>query len=297
MNAILPNFLIIGGAKGGTTSLYHYLSQHPDVFMSKNKEPCFLCVENGKRDFSNEKTKFITDISDYLRLFDRAKGFRAIGEASTAYLYKYDETIQNIKKYFPDYKKLKIVVILRNPIDRAFSHYLMNCRDLREELTFDNALAAEKKRLNNDWHFDFAYVDRGMYFEQMKAYMDVFDNIKIFLYEDLEKDADGLMIQLFSFLGVPDNFIPETGEHFNVSGIPKNKALLWLVSQQNPFVRVGHRFLPNNLKHTIKKVVYAGALEKSKMDFNVRKKLIEIFRTDVTKLEKLIGRDLSDWLS
>lgn len=91
-----PNFLIVGASRAGTTSLYYYLNQDPEIFMSIRKEPCFLCFAEKQVKFSNEKSNFIVNHDEYIKLFEKAKGYKAIGEASTPYLYFYESTIRNI---------------------------------------------------------------------------------------------------------------------------------------------------------------------------------------------------------
>jgi len=156
-NIKLPNFLIVGAPKSGTTSLYYYLKEHPEIYMSKLKEPHFFSKEcknlpfRGPKDESLGSTKYMNlTWEDYQNLFKGAITYKAVGEASADYLYYFKCSIKNIKKYLGN---PKIIIILRNPIERAFSAYLHMLRDGREYLSFREALHMEEERKKNNWDF------------------------------------------------------------------------------------------------------------------------------------------------
>ncbi|NEO53881.1 MAG: sulfotransferase [Okeania sp. SIO3B5] len=142
----MPNFLMIGAPKAGTTSLYEYLKQHPQVYLSEIKEPHFFSFEGRTQGFNDPSRanfirKKVTKIEDYKKLFEEVKDEVAIGEASTSYIY-IPEAVERIKKYVPD---VKIIAILRNPADRAFSHYLQHRKNGTEVfLDFADALKEEQ---------------------------------------------------------------------------------------------------------------------------------------------------------
>src|SRR3712207_4104321 len=129
----LPNFLVIGAMKSGTTALYYYLEQHPEIYMSPVKEPNFFSQENA--------ADTVTHIGTYEQLFKGASGKKAIGEASHSYLYE-PRAAAEIRRYVP---KVKLIAILRNPIDRAYSHFLHMVRSGTEPLDdFAQALREEE---------------------------------------------------------------------------------------------------------------------------------------------------------
>ena len=145
----LPNFLIIGAAKGGTTSLYHYLNQHPQVYMSPMKEPRFFALENEKLNFQNpdkaiNKTS-VTSLSEYYKLFDGVTNETAIGEASPLYMYS-TKAVERIAHYVPT---AKLIAILRNPVDRAYSCYKHLIA--LEPYSFADAILHEDKRISQNW--------------------------------------------------------------------------------------------------------------------------------------------------
>lgn len=262
---VMPNFLIIGAAKAGTTSLYEYLKQHPQIWMSPIKETNFFALEGETLGFrgpgdQNYINKFsITEIENYLKLFQGVENQIAIGEASPLYLYS-PKAPKSIRYYTPD---TKLIVILRNPIERAYSHFLMFVRDGREPISdFTEALEQEKNRRQDYWEWAWQYVSVGFYYVQLQRYFDTFDHsqISIYLFEDFNINPVNVLQNIFQFLGVNSSFIPNMSVRHNVS----------ISKHQNP---------PELL-----------------LELEVRKRLIEVYREDIFKLQYLIQRELSNWL-
>jgi len=299
---ILPNFLIVGAAKSGTTSLYYYLNEHPEIYMSPIKEPHFLIgidfsnidEKGGRYDKLN---KVIYRLEDYLNLFKNVKEEKAIGEATVGYLFFYRETIPNIKKYLKD---PKIVILLRDPVDRAFSHYMHHVRDGYETLYFEEALKMEEKRKN--WWYGYQYTKLGFYYKQVKAYLDNFSNVRIYLFDDLKKDSLKVVQDIYRFLEVDDSFVPPSiGIKFNVTGIPKNKFLHEFLRKPNaikstlrPLARL---VLPDEetRERFLRKLLQKN-LKKPEMKPETRDYLKRLYKEDILKLQDLIKRDLSHWL-
>ncbi len=183
----LPNFLIIGAAKSGTTSLYVYLMQHPEIYMSPVKETHFFSFDSESKMTKGPGDpihKAITDFNEYQALFDGVTDEKAIGEASTSYLYR-PEAPGRIHKILPD---AKLIAILRNPADRAFSAYMHVVRDERETAKdFAEALSYEENRKAAGWEPIWHFTSVGHYYEHLKRYYDLFhpDQIKVYLHEDL----------------------------------------------------------------------------------------------------------------
>src|SRR5918995_644162 len=148
-----PNFFIIGAQKAGTTSLYHYLNQHPQIYMSPVKEPFFFDHE-----FSSNGEVVQQEFAEHQALFQGAKGETAIGEASPLYIYA-PGTPERIKEYVPEARS---IALLRNPADRAYSAFLHAVRIGVEPCTdFAQALRGEEERVRNGWHYIFHYRNRG----------------------------------------------------------------------------------------------------------------------------------------
>ena len=302
----LPNFLIIGAMKSGTTSLYHYLKQHPQVYMSSIKEPNFFALEGSDLDFNGAegreriqrwvRQESVTNIEEYLALFRRAANETAIGEASPLYLYS-PEAPYRIRHYVPE---AKLIAILRNPVERAYSAFLYMTRDGREPLgEFSQALQAEESRIRDHWEWIWHYRHLGFYYTQLRRYFDVFDKnqIKVYLYEDLRADLPSVVRDIFRFLEVDESFVPDTSLRLNVSGTPKNGLLPRLIFRRNPVKAALRPLFPQVLRQRISESLRSQYLvEAPPLAPEVRRELLEAYRDDVLKLETLIGRDLSGWL-
>ena len=233
----LPNFLIIGAMKSGTTSLYFCLKQHPQAYMSSLKEPNFFALEGSNLDFDGAEGKeriqrwlkrdFVTDIEEYHALFRGAAGETAVGEASPIYLYS-PEASRRIRHYVPE---AKLIAVLRSPVERAYSAFLYMTREGRKPLkAFPEALQAEESRMrdNREWIWHYRHV--GLYYTQLKRYYDVFDadQIRVYLYEDLRAHLPRVLQSIFGFLEVDESFVPDTSLRHNVSGTPKGTTYLGL---------------------------------------------------------------------
>jgi hypothetical protein len=297
----LPDFLIVGAAKSGTTSLYKYLRQHPRIFMPDIKEPHFFCFTEKQPPFKYpQELQVIWRFEEYKELFRSAGEGQLIGESSTHYLYFYNESIQSIKKYVPYWKDLKIIIILRNPVDRAFSHYSMLRRTEMEHLEFDDALVKIRERIANGWRPGFDYIGYGLYYDQVKAYLDTFSFVRIFLLEDLKASVQQLIGDIFDFLEV-ESFEPDIATVHNRNEINRlgflNKLITkpGFVSTLLPLVKI----IP--LEKRIAFTATANRLNSRRppwqMTERTRRRLQEIYREDILKLQALIGRDLSAWLT
>jgi hypothetical protein len=293
----MPNFLIIGAAKAGTSALYYYLKQHPQIYMSPVKEPQFFAYEDQKLDFHGPGIatiqNSITNIEAYCALFQEVSNETAIGEASTIYLYN-PKAPERIRHYIPD---VKMIAILRNPVDRAYSGYLMHVRDGREILDFPQALQAEETRIRNNWSFG-RYTSWGFYYTQLRRYFDMFerDQIRVYLYEDMTGNAASLLRDIFQFLSVEETFDPDLSVRYNVSGMPKNKAFHALVKRPNPIKPVLKQLLPAWLTTSLKDRYLQYSNVKPQLEPEVRQQLLKVYRDEILKLQDLIQRDLSKWL-
>lgn len=295
----MPNFLIIGAMKAGTTALYSYLEQHPEVYMSPVKEPNFFSFEGERLDFRAPQDQeginrtSVTDIEDYRALFRGARGKVAIGEASHWYLY-HPRAPERIKRHIPH---AKLIAILRNPVDRAYSQFLHFVRDGQEPLTdFAQALREEESRVRDHWAFG-RYASRGFYYPQIRRYYDLFDRgqIKVYLYEDLRTDALALLQDVFRFLEVDPAFVPALSVEPNVSGIPRNRILHTMLTRSRRTKDVLRRHLPARMLRYANEIKNRNLI-KPQLSPELRHQLTEMYREDILKLENLVGRDLSGWL-
>ncbi len=304
-NIALPNFLIVGAAKSGTTSLNYYLKQHPQIYMSPVKEPKFFTAQflkfplNGIGDDKVEK-RMVKTFDEYKNLFKWVTPERkAIGEASVDNLYYHQKTISYIKHYLDE---PKIIILLRNPVFRAFSAYKHLVRDGREFVSFEKGLQLEDERIKNNWEFIWFYKDVGFYYEQVKDYIKEFKRVKIFLTDDLEKNPLKVVKETYEFLEVDPSFVPDVSVKYNVSGVPKSKMFSVTLKKANTLGSVLEPVV-NTLfpKKGIKIVswiekIRAKNLESPEMKPETKEYLQTLYKENILKLQDLIKRDLSNWL-
>ncbi len=289
---MLPNFIIVGAPKAGTTSLYHYLSEHPQVFMSEPKEVNFFSkeeiIEQGLY-YQDFKAK---DLEGYKKLFDKATDRMAVGEGSVSYLF-YSDTPNKIKETIPD---VKIIILLRDPVSRGFSHYLMDYRMGLVDLPYEEIVYKKSQHKYQDLYYQ-QYVELGLYYEQVKRYIDIFgeNQIKIYLQEDLRNDPNSVIADLYEYLEIDKSFIPNTDKEHNTFSMPKNGLIQKLYGSHVIRATLSKLF-PNTLKEYVLSTFFEQD-KKPELSSKTRDYLLKLYRPDIEKLEKLIDRDLSDWYS
>ena len=304
----LPNFLILGAPKCGTSSLWAYLNQHPEIFMCVPKEPTFFGHEgedglsHGPDDENRAyHSRVITNIKDYTALFDRVTNQKAIGEASVYSLYLPKAPIE-IKKYVP---QAKMFAILRNPADRAYSSYLHVVRQARERYPFARALQEEPERIRKNWNPVWYFKTMGFYYEQVKRYFDLFgrNQVHVYLYEDFQKEQLRFIKRILEILGVDSSFVPDTSKRAKTSYVPKNPAWERFLHKTRIRVQFSEKHFPKRIRWRVHKVAeFIDRVGRSNrmlpppVPDDVRVSLLEDYREDILKLQDLLGRDLSHWL-
>lgn len=298
----MPNFLIIGAQMSGITSTYRYLGEHPDIYVSPMKGTRFFACEGmtpgyfrGPGDERVISRGTITDLGAYQAHFSASSGERAVGEASPIYLY-YPRAAERIRHYVPG---AKLIALLRNPIDRAYSAYALMVGYGRERLAFPDALKAEAKRIEDRWHPIWHYRNRGFYHAQLSRFIGLFgrDQLRVYLYDDLTADPLGTMQNIFRFLGVDDSFAPDTSRWHETRNYPRNRALHAFVERPNPLKSTLRPLLPRELRNRISANLSRRVrTDPPPMPEDTRTQLTEAYRDDILRLQELIGRDLSGWL-
>lgn len=311
----LPNVLVIGAAKSGTTSLYDYLDQHPEVFMSPVKEPRYFAYAEDLGDFDEGRSEdaggrpamhgpgeewanrdAVFTMERYRALFAQAGGRRAVGEASPVYLYS-EAAPARIRQCLPE---AHLVVILRDPAERAYSHFMHLIKTGREPLRdFEAALDAEPERRAEGWEWSWHYQALGFYHRQLRRYLRRFDHaqLTVYLFEDLKRDAAALAQDLYGTLGVDDRFVPDVSVRHRKTGVPRLKRLQrFLFNPDNPLRRLSRFVLPEAVRERLLVKMKNANVSKPPLPSAARARLIDAYRDDVRQLEDLIGRDLSAWL-
>lgn len=288
-----PNFFIVGAAKCGTTSLYHYLEQHPEIGMASYKEPCYFCYN-----------QLYDDKELYVNLFSHLnKNIEMIGEASTNYLAAPESPIL-IHKYD---KHAKIIIVLRNPVNRAFSLYKWMVRAGYEQASsFEKALKLEEERKKISKYdsrpvkYNYFYYSSGLYYNQVKRYFDLFDKDQILIidFNDLKQNLDITLNKVFNFLKVR-NFKIKNSKIHNKAKFPYSPRL--------------QHFFRNDLYNRIclskekKNKMYGNIIvdflaglnsnlgKEPKLELITAKMLQDKYKSDLNKLEKIIPFSTSPW--
>lgn len=296
-----PNFLVAGVAKCGTTSLFYYLIQHPEICIPKKETFYFIRSEYnippsdkiGQRDPS----QLILTREKYDDLYSKCST-KAVGEVSTCYFHYPEIAIPEIKSNLGD---PKIIIILRNPVERAWSNYRHFTRLGREPLSFTESLDAEEQRIANHWDFMRKYKSMGFYSDYLEKYKSEFSFVHVMFNDDLEEHPVKTMQELFRFLEIDDSFIPDTKTRYNISDSQQHN--FWFkYFLKNNLIRKTVRPLALKLVSPVTRQKIRHKLKKSNRNLNtglsieMRNKLIDLYSEDINKLESLTERDLSDWL-
>lgn len=299
---VLPNFLIVGAARCGTTSLHHYLRQHPDVFMCDPKEPRFLSgLANhpgaGPGDRAVSRVAVRT-LESYVRLFENGAGRKAVGEASVETLYFYKQSIPAIRKTLGD---PKILMILRDPVDSLFSTFNFMRRLGREHLPLREALRREEERKRKGYDWMWRYREARLYAEQVRAFQSHFSRVCVLFYDDLNKNPMTVLRTVCEFLEIDDQFSVDAGQVLNASGIPKSfwfNTLFIKPKRLHKVARkVGTALLGINRWVALREHLMRMNLEKpDPMPADIRHDLKVFYRDNVLLLQDLVGADLKPWL-
>jgi hypothetical protein len=286
-----PNFFIVGTVKGGTTSLYRYLQGHPQVFLPDFKEPHYFSRMAPKKERLH-LVEFIDNEEEYLHLYQAAKDRQAIGDASTSNLWCSAAPLR-IHAKVPN---AKIIILLRDPIARAHSHYLMdyregvNDKDFTVQMLQEDFYCAQK-----GFGVSYLYVDLGLYYEQVKRYVETFgaENVLVLPSQELFEDPQSIVQQVANFLTIDENaFDPELFDTAHNSF----KAPRGVWSRRvagHPWARwIGYHLLSRKLQWWLYQNLILKAADKPKIDPEVRRYLASIFDPDIAKLEDLIGRSI-----
>jgi hypothetical protein len=292
----LPDFVVIGAPKCGTTSLHRYLAGHPDVYLPLQKELHFFAhphisrCTNGPGD-RDVLARIPATFDEYAKHYADDGGRRVAGEISTSYLY-FDDVADDIRRRLGN---VKIVAMIRNPVHKAHSQYMHLVRDNRETLQFYDALLAEDGRRREGWSDFWRYAESCLYAERLRTYLRVFgpDNVKVIVFEEFFSDTDRAMRDLLGFLGVRADVVLDTSEVHHRSGKPRSKTLASVLGKRSPVSRAARALLPRPLTDAVQRRLWAlNTGSKDPIDPASRTYLEDYCRQDVAKVESLLGREV-----
>lgn len=308
-----PNLFVAGAMKAGTTALFHLLKAHPDIYMSPIKEPHFFSTDIDTTRFAPAymprpvdmdrycrlpdppeiHSAYVTKWENYHCLFKNAADQKIIGEASTSYLYS-KEAALNIQRSFHD---ARIIIILRDPVERAFSHFQMDCAIGRVKGTFRDEIEKDMNASVKGWGISRLYIELGMYYEQIQRFLNYFpkQQILILLYDDLKERSADFIDKLSCFLEIDKSLFLLTHKRHNRGIKPRFVSLNYLLHTSN-LKSLIRTVLPKPLVGLGKKVYYGNKNLKGASSEDVRF-LKLFFKDDVEKLSGLINRDLSHWMT
>lgn len=288
---IWPNFFIVGAQKAGTTSLYFYLKKIPGVYMSPLKELFYFAPHAVQSSIAD----MIKDKKEYLNLFKNARGYIAVGEATPIYLWDPDAP-KLIHQTIPH---ARIIVILRDPVERAYSNYLMKKKYSGMESSFYDELMRDYKSQEKLFGRAQLYVEFGMYYEQVKRYFDIFgrERVKVIIFEEFVQHPEQSVNEVLTFLGV-NYAVTEIREQYNPYSVPRSRLALWIFAFFRGLRARNMKFykiltlLPDSLIESLPEKMLFKRKQKPKIEPKAVKFLQDIYRDDVIRLESLLGRSL-----
>ncbi|QZD92871.1 sulfotransferase [Qipengyuania xiapuensis] len=291
----LPGFVCVGAAKCGTTSLYHYLKGHPDIFLTEQKELHFFSSEDLLERPNGPGMRYVLeDIirseEEYRALFSAVPDNAISGDISPSYLNS-PSAPSRIKDLLGD---VRIIIMLRDPVDRMYSQYMHLRRAAREDLDFEAALAAEDSRFAQGWGDMWLYRRSAMSADSVERYFDTFgrDNVKVILASEMREDTLGTVMSIQKFIGVaPRSDLDLEGE-FNRSGLPKSR-LVARALDASPLATFAKKVVPRGIGAAVKrKLQEMNTGERMVLSAEDRAKYASIFSEDTRRLEALLGREL-----
>jgi Sulfotransferase family len=311
-----PNFFIVGAPKTGTTSLYHYLRQHPQIYLSPVKEPCYFASEVRLESFSREFVSgarrkslrlrqflegpmtgidpggIVANLEDYLSLFKNVDGETAIGEASVCYLWS-PTAAANIRSRIPE---AKIVIILRDPAERAFSQYLQYAATGLVGISFREHIERSARNTRREFRTLYPLLEYGLYYRQVKAYLELFPNanIQIYFYEEAWRDPPAFLRALFEFLEVDSGFTVDVSRRNLQRRAPRVLTSYYLFSKSGIGPRL-KALAPKAIRDRARPLLFKSH-DSLRMDASDRRYLCDYYRDDVRNLSSLLDRDLGAWL-
>lgn len=312
-----PSFIVLGAVKAGTTSLYNYLDQHPQIQMSAWNWPRYFHVASGAPDFAKLAQRYgdtrrresegrfdmmfpariPRSIEQYEALWPETDAARVEGEVSPTYLHDPDVCAEIAKRK----PATKLIIALRNPVDRAYSHFVMDRRKGWEQIgDFGESLNEEPIQADNFFWGRRHYIRHGLYADAVERYRESFprNQIKVVFYEDLVRDPAAYLAEILDFIGVDPAFPIDTSMRHNKGLVRHDTKLTRFLYGSFPGRQFIKRVFSESARALIsRRIANATHAAAEPMQPQIRKRLISVFRDDIQKLQSMVDRDLSTWIT
>jgi len=228
-----------------------------------------------------------------LRLFAKADSHRVVGDASPSYLW-HPEVPRRIREAAPE---ARIAIILRDPVERAYSHYLMDYREGAQHRRFYPALLADMNRAEKGWGISYLYFELGLYARQVRRYLETFkpERVKILLFDDFRRDAKSVLHELGNFLELDPRPLDaiDTSKHYNSYAAPRNQFLRRVAGAKLPRL-LGQLIVPRSVGVFVFERFFLKHRPKPPIDTRARDLLYSLYESELDELEKLMGRSLPE---
>ncbi len=289
-----PSFFVIGAYRSGTTTLYRMLRQHPGVFLPLEKEPNWLAVEGNPEASHILRERSVADRAAYEALYADRGVDQLPGDISPEYL-RNPHVAGHLAGVAPE---ARLVAVLRNPVDRAWSDFLLHRRDGNETCeTLVEALTQQSARTTDGDHRAGHYLDTGMYATQLRRYLDHFpgEQLQVHLFEDLKTDLDGTMRSIFTHIGVDADVAVEGEQPINASGIPRNPVVATALKARSHLRPYVSRSVLERARPLWDRVL-STQLDRPSLSPADRRVLLDHYADEIPELARLLDRDLSHWM-
>jgi len=287
---LLPNFICPGAQKSATTTLHDILIQHPNIYLPENKETHFF----------DKDEKYDKGIDFYLNeYYSDIKNEKIIGDITPGYMF-FEDSVKRIYNTLGD--NIKIIFMLRNPVERAYSHYWMSYRRTYESKSFEKGIELEQERIKKCYfnRSHFSYIERGYYARQIKRFLEFFpkENMKFVIFEDFINNTENSIEDILSFLNLDDDYYLKMNKKSNAAFLPKFRKITEFLRKPPNIVKKLSSVLPIKAKSKIVKAINKinqQDFDKPKMKTVTKRKLINVYYKDIRELENIINKDLSLW--
>ncbi len=289
-----PTFLVVGAGRSGTTGLIEGLRGHPDVFVTRPKEPHYFAYHGARPAFRGPGDELgvnstaVTDRAAYLALYESGGDAVARGEGSVSTFYHHERAIPEIQRLAPD---ARIVVLLREPVERAHSAFdYLAQQDFEPAPTLLGAIAEEDRRVAEEWQHLYHYTRMSKYAAALAAFQDAFgrDRVGVWFYDDLQADYAGTLREVLRFIGTTEH--PGETDRVpvvNVSGTPRSRvvhAVLTSARESAPVRRAVKRVTTFELREAVRRRLLA----RNELAAEVRRELEPVFAADLAALRGLV---------